>query len=311
MSETTSEAKRLLAKAGLPTQDPVPAPNASGRFPDGAHYRIEIPSTEGPASFRAVLAEAKARQVPVHRISQGTGIMLLTDKEIEEMVAIGAEHNIEVNLFIGPRATYDIGAQAYALAGKTVGLSLRGADQLQFALRDTVRAVRLGIRSLLVSDMGLLAVLGQLKQNGDLPSDLILKTSVMMPPCNPATARLMEQLGATTLNLPSDLTIPQLSAIRQATTAPIDFYVEAPDNVGGFIRYHEMAEIVRVTAPVYLKFGLKNSPDVYPSGSHIENTVIALSRERIRRAEMALNLMWREAPDLLMSPSPLSPGKKD
>ena len=32
-------------------------------------------------------------------------------------------------------------------------------------------------------------------------------------------------------------------------------------------------------APIYLKFGVRNAPGLYPSGQHIESTVAALSRE--------------------------------
>ena len=231
----------------------------------------------------------------MHRVSQGSGIMLLTDDEILEMASLGRENSIEVNLFVGPRAPFDIGAQAYAPAGRTLGLSLRGADQLVYAVEDVKRAVSLGIESVLVSDIGLIAVLDRMKRAGELPAGLILKTSVMMAPCNPVSARILEDLGATTINVPSDLTIGQLAAIRAAIDAPIDLYVEAPDNIGGFIRHYEAAEFVRVAAPLYVKLGLKNSPDIYPCGSHIEATAIALSRERVRRTEMVLAAMRRYA----------------
>jgi len=287
------DTRRSLEAQGLPGGDPAEAPDSKKRFADGSAYKIEIPSTEGPAAFEAVLDEAGKRGVPVHRISQGSGVMLLTDDEIREMAAIGKREKIEVNLFVGPRATYDIGAQAYAPAGKTLGLSLRGADQMVYAIEDVKRAVRLGIGSVLVSDIGLIAVLDQMKKGGELPSELILKTSVMMAPCNPASARVLEDLGATTINVPSDLTVPQLAAIRAAVDAPIDFYVEAPDNIGGFIRHYEVPELIRVGAPLYVKLGLKNSPDIYPCGTHIESTAIALSRERVRRARMVLDLVER------------------
>jgi hypothetical protein len=245
-----------------------------------------------------VIEEARARKFRVDRISQGSGIMLLTDAEISEMVALGTAENMEVNLFVGPRATFDIGAQAYSPAGKTLGLSLRGADQLAFGAMDIERAVELGIRSVLISDVGLLMVVGKMRATGKLPRDLIIKTSVMMAPCNPASARVLEELGANTINIPSDLTIPQIAAIRQAISAPIDFYIEAPDNIGGFIRYYEIPEIVRVAAPVYLKFGLRNAPDIYPCGTHMENTAIALSKERVRRAQIALEMIARTMPEM-------------
>jgi hypothetical protein len=295
------DSRASLERQGLPGGDPAGAPASGKRFPDGAQYRIEIPSTEGPRALAAVLEEAAKRRVPVHRVSQGSGIMLQTDDEIREMAALGRRAGLEVNLFIGPRATFDIGAQAFAAAGKSLGLSLRGADQLVYALEDVRRAVRLGIESVLVSDVGLLAVIGRMKKAGELPVSLIIKTSVMMAPANPASARLLEDLGATTINIPSDLTLSQVAAIRAAIDAPIDFYVEAPDNLGGFIRYYEVPDLVRVAAPVYVKLGLRNAPDIYPSGGHIEAAVLAMSRERVRRAEIVLELLGRYGPELKMS----------
>ena len=299
-----TDSRTSLERLGLPGGDPAGAPASAKRFPDGGQYRIEIPSTEGPRALAVVLEEASKRRVPVHRVSQGSGIMLLTDDEITEMAALGRQAGIEVNLFVGPRATFDIGAQAYSAAGKALGLSLRGADQLVYALEDVKRALRLGISSVLVSDLGLLAVIGRMKKSGELPAGLIIKTSVMMAPANPASTRLLEDLGATTINIPSDLTLSQVAAIRAAIDAPIDFYIEAPDNIGGFIRYYELPDLVRVAAPVYVKLGLRNSPDIYPSGTHIENTALALSRERVRRAQIACEMLARYAPELVMSPAP-------
>ena len=292
----------FLKSIGLPGSDPRDCPSSPRRFPDQGQYRIEIPSTEGPRALAEILAEAASRKVPVHRVSQGSGIMLMTDEEITEMLETGRQAGVEVNLFIGPRATFDIGAQAYSPAGKTLGLSLRGADQLVYALEDCLRATRLGLRSVLVSDLGVLQVIARMRSTGDLPGDLIIKTSVMMAPANPASARILEDLGANTINIPSDLTLQQIAAVRAAIAVPIDFYVEAPDNIGGFIRYYEIPELIRVAAPVYLKFGLRNAPDVYPSGTHIENTVTALSRERVRRAEIAMGVIARYCPEAVMSP---------
>jgi hypothetical protein len=161
----------------------------------------------------------------------------------------------------------------------------------------------MGLRSVLVSDIGALQIIGNMRAAGDLPVDLIIKTSVMMAPANPASARILELLGANTINIPSDLTIPQIAAIRAAIDAPIDFYVEAPDNIGGFVRYYEIPELIRVASPIYLKFGLRNAPDVYPSGTHLESTVIALSRERVRRAEIGREVISRYCPDAAISPT--------
>ena len=290
-----------MESLGLKAKDPSDVPSSAKRFADGAEYRMEIPSTEGPKSLAAVVDEAKKRKVPVHRVSQGSGIMLLTDSEIREMMKIGRKQKMEVNLFLGPRASWDTGAQASSPAGKSIALSMRGADQLAQGVMDTVRAVELGCRSILISDIGSLAITGQLRKAGKLPKNLIIKTSVMMAPANPASAKVLEDLGADTINVPSDLSMSQIASIRAAISKPIDFYVEAPDNIGGFIRYYDIPELIRVAAPIYLKFGLRNSPDVYPSGTHLENTVVALSRERVRRAEIACEFIARLCPAAIMS----------
>src|SRR5262249_16901052 len=149
-------------------------PDSGRRFPDGGQFRVEIPSVEGPVAFRTVIDAGKEEGIRIHRISQGSGIMLQTDGEIEEMVALGADPDIEGCLFVGPRASWDIGVQATSPSGAVAGGTLRGADQLVYGVEDVVRAVGLGLRSVLVADIGQLWVLGRMKRSGDLPGDLVL-----------------------------------------------------------------------------------------------------------------------------------------
>jgi hypothetical protein len=297
-----AEARRWLAGLGLPDRDLGELPTSAGRFADGAQYRVEIPSVEGPAPFRAVLKEARERELRVHRISQGSGMLLLTDDEIRDMVALGREHAVEVCLFTGPRAAWDVGVQATAPAGRVVAGSLRGADQLVYGLEDVRRGCELGVRSILVADTGQLWVLGRLKRSGDLPQDLVLKVSISLPVTNPATARLVEDLGATTINLPIDLTLAQIAAIRQAVAVPLDIYVEGADDFGGAVRYYEAPELVRVAAPVHLKFTVRNAPGLYPSGEHLAGLAVASARERVRRAAIGIALLRRHYPDAVASP---------
>ena len=292
----------ILKALDLPARDAYDLPSSRKRFTDGGQYRIEIPSCEGPRAMDAVIAAAAEHGVSIHRVSQGSGVMLQTDDEIRRMVALGREHGIEVCLFVGPRANWDVGVQAASATGKVLGASLRGVDQLVFGLEDVRRAAELGIRSVLVADVGQLMILGRMKAAGDLPSDFVLKISVTLAAANPATARVLEDLGATSINLPVDLSLPQIAAIRQTIDAAIDFYVEAPDDFGGTVRHYEIPELVRVGAPIYLKFGLRNAPGIYPSGQHIEPAVLALSRERVRRAAIGLALLRRYAPDAVASP---------
>ena len=287
------KSQSYLEGLGLPGRDLYDLPSSSLRFPDGEAFHLEIPSTEGPDSFEAVLDEARKHNIRVHRVSQGSGIWMLTDEEIQRMVAIGAANDVEVCLFVGPRAGWDTGRQATTPGGQILSGSLRGADQLSYGLEDVIHGCDLGVRSILVADLGQLYVIGKLKEKGDLPSDLIVKVSASLPVANPAAARLYEDLGATTLNLAVDLSLPALAAIRAAVTLPVDLYIESSDDFGGIMRYYEIPEIVRVAAPVHLKFAVRNSPGVYPSGGHLQSQVELLSRERVRRAALGLALLDR------------------
>ena len=126
----------------------------------------------------------------------------------------------------------------------------------------------------------------------------------MLGAANPASIKLLEERGMTTFNVPTDLSLAQLAAIRAVVDMPLDIYIEVPDDIGGFIRHYEIAEIVRVCAPVYLKFGLRNAPNIYPSGTHLEATAISLTKERVRRAKLGLDLLHRLDPETVMSPLP-------
>jgi hypothetical protein len=315
----TDRVRAALQRMGLPGGDLHSLPDSDKRFPDGAQYRVEIPSTEGPRCLEAVLEEAERLDVQVHRISQGSGVFLLTDQELDEIAQLGVATPVEVSLFARPNAGWDTSATSRAPAGGGLMPSVRGQEQMVAVLQDAQRAAAHGIRSVLLADVGALAAFAQLRECGELPSDMQAKMSVMLPIANPATARVLEQLGASTLNVTPDLSLAQIAAIRAAVACPLDVYVEVPDNLGGFVRLHEIPELIRVASPVYVKFGLRNAPDIYPSGTHLEATAIALSRERVRRARLGLDLLARSGYEpssselgaaglAIPAPTPVTPG---
>jgi len=289
-----------LARLGVPLRDGT-LPASDKRFPDGAQYRLEIPSVEGPEALAALLEEADKQKVLVHRVSQGSGIMLLTDDEIARMVRLSKDAKIELSLFVGPRAGWDATPQPLTAAGKVIGGSLRGTAQLAYAIEDVKRACSLGVRGVLVADLGLLHVLNELKKAGELPSSLVLKISILLSVPNAATAKILEGLGAGTINVSPDLSLAQLSELRGATAAPLDVYVEVPDNFGGYIRTYEVPEMIRVAAPMYVKMGLRNAPDIYPAGEHLKAVSLAMVRERVHRARLVLDTIRRYAPEAVLS----------
>ena len=138
-----------------------------------------------------------------------------------------------------------------------------------------------------------------MKHDGQLPTKLVLKTSVLLPCANPATARTLEELGASTINVSTDLEPATLAELRAACSVPLDVYVEVLDDQGGFVRLYEVPTSFAPASPVYLKLGLRNAPNIYPSGLHLEDSAIRLARERVRRAELLLQLLREQAPELL------------
>ncbi|MGH7953095.1 MAG: U32 family peptidase [Limisphaerales bacterium] len=295
------ETRNFLASLGYPCGDLYELPSSSKRFPDGAQYRVELPSVEGPAALAATLKEIDHYKLTVHRISQGSGIMLLTDDEIREMAQLCASRGMELSLFVGPRGTWDISAMPFTTAGKAAGIRHEGMDQLVYAIEDLKRAASLGVRGALIGDEGLLLLTKKMKEKGILPKNFVVKCSVQIMASNPVSVRLMQDLGAGTYNVPTALTLPKLAAIRQAVDIPLDLYVEVPDNFGGFIRHYEIPEFIRLLSPVYIKFGLRNHPDVYPSGKQWEATNILLCQERVHRAALGMEMVKRYCPDAVTS----------
>jgi hypothetical protein len=292
--------KSELAHLGIGTQaGPI---SSSQRFPDGGAWRIEIPSVEGVEPLSAVLDEARLLGVPVHRVSQGSGVMMLSDSEITEMLHLADNAGTELCLFLGPRGTWDIGASAASASGGG-GPRARGNAQLGQCLEDLRRASELGVRSVLVADEGVLWAGHRLRASGELPTDMRFKISVLIGPVNPIGFQVTAALGGDSINVPSDLTIEQMAELRAASPASIDMYVEAPDDIGGFVRLYDVGELIRVAAPIYLKFGLRNAPSIYPVGRHLVDLAVSTGRERVRRARLALDLLDRlGGPPLKMSP---------
>jgi len=276
-------------------------PTSLARFPDGGAWRIEIPSVEGLDPMRAVVDEARELGVPLHRISQGSGVMMLSDDEITSMLEFGEESHVEVCLFLGPRGNWDIGAAALS-SSRGAGPRARGIEQLGQCLEEMRRAADLGVRNVLVADEGVLWAGQRLRVAGVLPADFRFKVSVLIGPVNPMALQVVAGLGGDSINVPSDLSIEQLYELRSASPVSLDMYVESPDDMGGFVRHYDVPELIRVAAPIYLKFGLRNAPPLYPVGRHLREIAVATGRERVRRARLALDIVER----LGGAPSPMS-----
>ncbi len=105
------DTREFLNKIGI-TQPTNPLPDSPRRFPDGAQYRFEVPGIQKPESLEGLIAALDTYEVQVHRVTQTKGIMLLTDREILEMMDLARDARMELFLSVGPRAPYDTSATA-------------------------------------------------------------------------------------------------------------------------------------------------------------------------------------------------------
>lgn len=249
------DTRDFLKKMGLPGGDAYDLPTSKKRFSDGAQYRFEVPGIQGPGTMRTLLEELDKYGVAIHRVTQTRGIMMLTDEEISEMVELSHKWKVDLVLAIGPRATTDTSASVNTPEGVRMGYRLRGQEQIVRAIEDVKRAARLGCRSFLVYDEGSLWILDKARKEGEIPSNCKFKLSAHAGHGNPCSAKLLEEIGANSLNPVRDIQIQMLAAIRQAIDIPIDIHTENPKSTGGFIRHYEVPEMIRVAAPIYLKTG--------------------------------------------------------
>lgn len=245
----------FLKKLGLPAGDAYDLPTSMKTFQDGSHYRFEVPGIQGPAVMKALFASLDNYDVHIHRVTQTKGIMLLADEDIIQMVELARQHQVELVLAIGPRATYDTSASVNTPEGQRMGYRLRGQEQIVRAIEDVKRAIALGCTSFLIYDEGCLWVLNQMRESGEIPKECRFKVSAHCGHGNPCSAKLLEIIGASSINPVRDIQLQMLAAMRQAIDIPIDVHTENPASSGGFIRHYEVPEMIRVAAPIYLKTG--------------------------------------------------------
>jgi hypothetical protein len=250
-----NKTRDCLAQLGLPKGDAYDLPTSEKRFPDSAQYRFEVPGIQGPGAMKALLETLDAYGIAIHRVTQTKGIMLLTDAEISSMVELADNWQVNLILAIGPRATTDTSASVHTEEGQRMGYRLRGQEQIVRAIEDVKRAARLGCRYFLVYDEGCLWVLDKFRQADEIPADCKFKVSAHTGFGNPCSAKLLESIGANSVNPVRDMQLQMLAAIRQTIDIPIDIHTENPASSGGFIRHYEVPEMIRIAAPIYLKTG--------------------------------------------------------
>ncbi len=214
---------------------------------------------------------------------------------------------MEAVMTAGPPSAWDYGRQLITPEGALSGLRCRGADRVRYIITEIMRCVDLGIRGFLVTDEGLLWVLSDMKKNGDLPKDVVLKVSVFAGHGSPPGAMLLERLGASTFNPVADLGIPQLATIRQSISIPMDVYVYVVDAMGGFNRFYDTPEIARVCAPCYFKIEPGPSEAVIYKPWYSPQALAFEAREKVKFAQTIMQIIEKTNPQIKVS----GPGPAD
>ena len=251
------ETRAYLGKKGFPDHDLYELPESKFRFSDGAQYRLEVPTVNSADTFRAILETAEKYGVVINRIDETRGIMIHTDEELKTYIQLAKDYQVELNLSVGPRAQYDLSPQRATgtAEGGRIGYRLRGMEQVVRAVEDVKRAIELGCRGIVVYDEGLLWLLNEMRKDGEIPKDMSFKLSAHCEHGNPISFKVLEMLGANSINPVRDLTLPMIAALRQSVKVPIDIHVDNPASTGGMIRTYEAPDMVRIGAPIHLKTG--------------------------------------------------------
>ena len=290
------ETREFLKSIGMPEGDAYDLPTSEKRFHDGGQYRFEVPGIQSPKVMEALLDEMDKYQISLHRVTQTKGVMMLTDNEIMEMVKLAKDYGTDLILAIGPRATTDTSASVNTPEGVRMGYRLRGQEQIVRAVEDVKRAAAFGCRSFLVYDEGCLWLLNEMRKAGEIPADCHFKISAHAGHGNPCSAKLLESIGANSINPVRDIQLQMLAAIRQAIDIPIDIHTENPKSTGGFIRHYEVPEMIRIAAPIYLKTGGSVAK------THSWDSSEADAKQRAKQVSLVKRVIDAYYPEAIQSP---------
>lgn len=303
MSDVLKTIRDFMEKEGIPGRDAYDLPTSTKSFPDGASFRIEIAGVERASTMEAMIDEARKRNVTIHRCIAAVGGSTYCDfEELKAMAQMARDEKIEMIMTVGHRKGWDAGSKEISTAeGAMQGFRLRGSDNISYHIADIMRNIDAGHRGFLVYDEGVLYILNKMRAEGLIPAETIFKFSVFGGYCSAAGAKVIESMGANSMNPISDVSLPILGSIRKAADLPLDVYLIIVDSFGGMFRAYEAPEIARVAAPCYFKFEPGTSEgDIYKPWI-TEAFHGNLIREKVKIASIVMEIMQRHAPELKAS----------
>ncbi len=303
MSEVLKTIRNFMEKEGIPGRDAWDLPTSDKTFADGAHFRIEIAGVERASTMEAMIKEADRRGLIIHRAIATVGGSTYCDfQELKDMAQMASNAGIEMITTVGHRKGWDTGSKEISTSeGQMQGFRLRGSDHISYHIADIMRNIEAGHRGFLVYDEGVLSILNKMREEGLIPAETIFKFSVFGGYCSAAGAKVIESMGANSMNPISDVSLPILGGIRNTVNIPLDVYIIIVDAFGGMFRAYETPEIARVASPCYFKFEPGTSEgDIYKPWV-TEDFHVNLIKEKVKIASIAMEIMDRHAPELKSS----------
>jgi hypothetical protein len=90
------ETREYVKKLGLPSGDLFDMPSSPLRFPDGAAFRIEVPTINSAESVGSLLDTAEKNGITINRVTETYGMFRHTREEIKEYCRLCHDYGAEL-----------------------------------------------------------------------------------------------------------------------------------------------------------------------------------------------------------------------
>ncbi len=284
---STTEANRYLEMYDIALTDQMNLTTSKEIYNGGGQYGVEIPVINTFSTLKNTINAIESLGIYVTRFNETHGSMLLSDSEITNMLSLCQEKGYGMVIGLGPRPEYDIKGSFYrSQFGLEMGRRNNNLDAIRCSVEEALRLAKLGCRGITVYDPGVLRLLNKMRNDGFLPEDIMFKTSTHAMATNQFIVQMYAENGANSVTTAHDLGLAMIRDIRKhnpgvALDVPIDVY----KTKGGFIRFHELVEIIQVSSPVMLKMGASSQDHPYDSVSNEK------AFERVKRVAIGLEIL--------------------
>lgn len=289
---TAQRGRDWLKKQGYPYSDNESLKKSMYTYSNGARYGTEIPVINNLSILEKTIKWLDYFGLKCDRFNETCGAFLLPEYEIKQMLQLCKENQIGITFSLSPRPEYDNKSSFYfSKYGMEQCRKLNNIDAVAAAIDEALYLADLGCRGLVIYDPGVLFLLNEMRQEGQIPCDMYFLGSSHMMATHPVNAKLLYDAGANSLVTIHDASLAVLQATRLLCPdlildVPIDVYKDK----GGYIRYNQLAEIIQISSPVILKLGASAQGNPYDSlNDDIIKNRVKIAHVAIEHLKRALN----------------------